>query len=93
MHMLTLFLPSNTTYKGTKYKGENITKLTLEPALVRFDTFDSLVMNNFKILLRRIPVSTKAFEYFKEYLNIKQANGHEAYPIVIELWFHVILKF
>ncbi len=34
------------------YKGDNITRLTLEPSLIPFDTFDSLVQNNFTIYSR-----------------------------------------
>lgn len=72
------------------YKGDNITNLTLEPSLVPFDTFKSLIQNNFKTLSRRceMPDDTNN-TVFTEYLGLKtkyvNESKHEAYPIISEI--------
>lgn len=39
---------------GNEYKRENITNLTLEPDLVTFDTFASLIQNKSRIMCGRV---------------------------------------
>lgn len=48
------FIPIAFLTLGNEYKGDNITRLTLDASLIEFDTFDSLVIKKFKILVRSI---------------------------------------
>ncbi len=82
---------------SNEYKGDNITRLTLEPSLVPFDTFSSLVQNNFSIYSRRYKLPSETYRHLKGNSKLKQDyiqySEHEFYPIVSELWFQVIKLF
>lgn len=77
---------------GNEYRGDNITNLTVEPNLETFDTFDSLVENEFAIRTRTRRLSSQANYHLKRQSNMSTGNsyfrwnGHEAFPIVSELW-------
>ncbi len=81
---------------GNHYKGDNITRLTLSAPLVPFDTFDSLIDNQFKIFVRRVRISKFVYRYLRIVFSIKndyiQENGHEAYPLVSELWNEILTR-
>ncbi len=78
------------------YKGENISGLTLGPVLVPFDTFDSLVQNNFKTFSRRRTLSKSDLSVMKLYFDVElefgQVTRHEAMPFVSELWHEIMLS-
>ncbi len=69
---------------SNEYKGDNITNLTVEPSLVPFDTFDSLVENKFDIISRRWHLSDTTFMAIKQntygVINFFQENRHEVFP-------------
>ncbi len=79
------------------YKGDNITRITLEPSLIRFDTFDSLVQNNFTIYSRWTLIPNDMQQYLKQNLglmhNYVEYSAHEFFPIISELWFQIISRF
>ncbi len=80
-----------------EYKGDNITNLTLDPDLVPFDTFESLVNNSFKIYSRRVLIQPTDIKFMEANVKIQtefvQKNGHEALPIVSELWLEILTRF
>lgn len=89
------FIPTAFLILGNQYKGDNITRLTLDASLIPFDTFDSLVENRFEIFLRPVHMQ---FDYRdwetadpKKYY--VQESDHEAYPIVSQLWYFVSSHF
>lgn len=83
-------------YVNNLYKGDNITRFTLDPPLTPFDTFRSLVENHFEILVRRYSLANPVTAYGMKVLNVKKAfvqeNGHEAFPIVSELWYMLMMR-
>ncbi len=80
-----------------EYKGDNITKLTLDPELIPFDTFEILVNKSFKIYSRRGLIQPEDMNFMKENAKIQtefvQENGHEALPIVSEFWHEILKRF
>lgn len=82
---------------GNEYKGDNITRLTLEPSLVPFDTFESLLHNNFKIYSVPFVVPYESYRQIKQYLKSNESyvkqSAHEFYPIVSQLWYEVLKQF
>ncbi len=71
------------------FKGENISNLTIEPGLVPFDTFDSLVKNNFSVRSRKCVLAEASVSNYIQNAQVRtdffQENGHEAFPVVSEL--------
>lgn len=89
--VLTFFvIPSSFTYLGNLYKGDNITRLTLDPPLIPFNTFEKLISNAFKTYVRTIKPSENARKLAGKNLvssnQTTRKNGHEAFPFVSELW-------
>ncbi len=88
-------LPLSFLLLSNVYKGDNITNLTLEPSLVPFDTFNSLIQNNFKIFSRRCGMpDDRNGSIFGKTLGLKtkyvRESEHEAYPIISEIWHSVL---
>ncbi len=85
------FIPLTFVLLGNLYKGDNITRLTLETDLVPFDTFDSLTRNEFKILTRRYLLSAWAFNSIKYWLRVANEsfakNDHEDLIYTSELFY------
>ncbi len=89
-------IPLSFLYLGNLYKGDNISDLTLGPPLVNFDTFDSLLEYNFKIIVRPILLSELVYSSLKQYTTdffvqqeYYEENGHEAIPVVSELLYEL----
>ncbi len=81
---------------STLYKGENVSRLTAEPPLIKFDTFKLLEEYHFTVYSVRFNLKT-----YENYYNLgrlaklHQQYGsvitHEALPIVSQLW-HGIME-
>lgn len=87
------FIPMTFFYIENLYKGDNITRLTLDPPMLRFDTFDSLVTHHFKIYVRRMRLSGFAMRKtnFHKGTAYFQENRHEAFPDISELLHFTLL--
>lgn len=79
-------------YLSTLYKGDNITNLTTEPPLTPFDTFDSLVENNFQTYSRTFKFDHVSSDQTKTMQN-GTATKHERFPFVFELWVRVMEQY
>ncbi len=78
------------------YKGDNITRLTLPPPLVKFDTFNSLVENGFKIFVRQIYLRYSELAFLKHTFGYKYfatRSRHEYFPVFSELWREMMSRF
>lgn len=64
------FIPLALLYLGNLYKGDNITTLTLPTPMIPFDTFESLVIHNFKIYSSRKQVSSQAHSKINKSLEL-----------------------
>ncbi len=90
-------IPLSWLYLSTLYKGDNVTRLTAEPPLVEFDTFEMLEEYQFNTYSRRINLNTdinaKLFNV-RELVNLHKEYGsvitHEAIPVVSELWYELM---
>lgn len=97
--ILHFSLPLMFMVLSNEYKGDNITNLTVEPNLVPFDTFDSLVENKFDVRLRRYNLNDyeKSMSSLKRntkvFTELLQKNGHEDFPMVSELWYMNLMRF
>ncbi len=82
---------------SNEYKGENITRLTLEPSLVPFNTFASLKQNNFTTYSRHVEITNDIYSHVKMNSGLEgfyvEYSAHEFYPIVSELWYAVFARF
>ncbi len=91
-----VFIPLMSLILGNYYKGDNVTRLTLDAPLLPFDTFESLIKNNFTVYSRRIRLSKYATDGIKARYNTKgnyfPNMRHEDFPIVSELWHEVMLR-
>lgn len=56
---------------SNEYKGENITNLFVEPSSAPFDTFDSLVENNYDIRSSKGVLPDIDLYYLKKTANVK----------------------
>lgn len=76
------------------YRGDNITRLTVSPPLVPYDTFDDLVKNGFRTFVSLIHLR-KDEEHRKPLTDrlYFQRNNHDAYPMVSSLWEAIQLRF
>ncbi len=91
--LIPLLLP----YLGNLYKGDNITDLTVGPPLVRFDTFESLVENQFKTLVPPLEIPASLFMATRNILNVKtdyqQTSRHEVFPflstLLVDVWLNI----
>lgn len=89
-------LPMLFLISSNEYNGENITNLTLEPDLVNYDTFKSLVEINVKTFTRNWYLANIAYENFKKNSNdskFTRISNHEAYPVISELCYHLLIRF
>ncbi len=88
-------LPLLFIQRNNLYKGDNITRLTLNTPLLTFDTFDSSVTNKFKIMSRRIELDPGQVKLFlKNSANHTQLllnKRHEEYPYISELWHDILI--
>lgn len=95
----TFFVPLVWLLLSTLYKGDNITRLTAEPPLTQFDTFSSLVQNHFQIRIRTFNLNESHFHPYFDWLESAKlallhgsVKGHEAFPIISELWYEIIMQ-
>ncbi len=87
------FVPTAFVYIENLYKGDNITRLTLEPHSVPSVNFDSLVKHHFRIFVRRKLICYSHINWNKKIAktNFSQENGHEIYPVISELLHNILL--
>ncbi len=90
-------IPLTWLYLSTLYKGENVTRLTADPPLIQFDTFEMLEEYQFTIYSRTVNLNTSnnaEFYNVNELAKLHKQYGriltHEALPIVSELWYELM---
>lgn len=79
---------------GNFYKGVNISRLTLGPTLIPFDTIDSLVQHNFTIMSRRLPSSKYLVNMIKKYTVNEEfeQTRHENFPVLSEFGREILYR-
>ncbi len=90
-------VPITWLYLSTLYKGDNVTRLTADPPLTPFDTFQTLQENQFDIFTRRVNLSStfnSPFYNLGQIVTLLKQHGsiiaHEAVPVVSELCFVIM---
>lgn len=97
LYCCLVFVPIVWFYLSTIYKGDNVTRLTAEPPLTRFDTFKMIEGNNFTTFSRRLNLSKfrSGFYNLSKIVQLHQQYGsiaaHEALPFVSGLWYKIML--
>lgn len=80
-----------------EYKGDNISRLTVEPDLFPFDHFDTLVQHKFPVYTYPTILGDYEYTHFKKWVNvtkeIERVSNHEYFPIVSNLWYVIMLRF
>ncbi len=91
-------IPLSWLYLSTLYKGENVTRLTAEPPLIPFDTFEMLEKYHFTTYSIRLNMKTfgnAAYFNISELAKLHKQYGsvlsHEALPVVSELWYELMI--
>lgn len=81
---------------SNEYRGDNISRLTIEPDLQPFDTFESLVVHKFPVYV--VPRYLEPFDYSMVRMNVNVTNeftktsDHEWFPVVSDLWYEIMLQ-
>ncbi len=90
-------IPLSWLYLSVLYKGENVTRLTAEPPLIQFETFNLLEEYQFTAYSRRVNLETfnNAEKYnISELVKLHKEYGsvffHESLPVVSELWLQLM---
>ncbi len=65
----------------------------MDPSLVPFDTFQTLINHGFKTFSRNDALQNKAYVHLKQNAQLMfkyvQESNHEAFPMVSELWIEI----
>lgn len=95
--MCIFFVPITWIYISTLYKGDNITRLTTDPPLIKFDDFKMLEKHQFNTYSPRLNLQDLFFarRYNNSVINklIKKHGAvrtHENFPVVSEFWYHLM---
>ncbi len=82
-------IPLAWLYISALCKADNITNLTTDPPLTSFDTFDSLVQNNFQTYSRSFKLRNMSTI---QSTTTKNGNltSHKRFPFVSEFWGRVM---
>lgn len=98
VYLCLFFVPLTWFYFSTIYKDENVTRLTADPPLTPFNTFEMLAEHNFTTYSRRIDMSSPYYHVsvmsLIRTIALHKKHGsvsnHEAFPVVSELWYEIM---
>lgn len=84
---------------SNEYRGDNISKLTVEPDFYPFDRFNDLVRHKFSVYT--FPMELMGYEYDSvlQSMSINVTNeldrgsSHEFFPFVTIFWYEIMLRF
>lgn len=82
---------------SNEYRGDNISRLTVEPDLHPFDTFDELVRYRFPIYSLPWKLRGNDYNYILESVTVsdelEKISNHEYFPVVSRLWYDIMIRF
>lgn len=82
---------------SNEYRGDNISRLTVEPALLPFDRFETLVEHNFTAYTSKRKLSNHMIEKLNETPNVtddfQTISNHQFFPCVSDLWYQIMIQF
>lgn len=95
-HFTAFAIPFMLLVLSNEYRGDNITRLTVEPDLQPFDEFDDLVEEKFPIYAAPVHLSKFILDnippHVKLLSNSTKTSNHEWFPVVSNLWYSIMLR-
>lgn len=95
-YFLVISLSFSLLVLSNEYRGDNITRMTVEPELLSFDNFTDLVQNGFQIYSLPLLLGKYDFSLLPLLARSKplfyKTSAHEYFPIVSELWYMIMLQ-
>lgn len=81
---------------SNEYRGDNISRLTVETGIYPFDEFDTLVQHEFMVYVWQKRLRNLWYRMFKKnkhQYGFHKTSNNEYFPIVSTLWFQIMIQF